>query len=126
MRKEEIKIAGKPVKVGYCYATEIAYKDYTDEEIHAFVKEAFASITAQPPRMPDVKKTIFLVLSAVMACYAGSGEEAPVKDTDLLNDTTPEELAHALGTVIRLYNEFYRVAEPAPEPQKKRKGGAKN
>lgn len=126
MKTEEIRIAGKPVKLGYCYATEIAYKDYTDEEIHVFLSEAFVSITAEQPRMPDIKKTIFLILSAVMACYAALGEEAPVKDVDLMNDTTPEELGKALGAVIRLYNEFYRVAEPTPEPKKKGKGGAKN
>lgn len=127
MIHEEITLAGKPVTLGYCYATEIAYKDLSDEDIAAIIQETFAAVNAQPKRMPDAKRSIYLVLAAVMAYYESKGEDAPIKDTDLMNDTTPLELGTALGTIITLWAKFYNIpnGEPEDKPQK-RKGKAKN
>ena len=127
MIHEEITIAGKPVTLGYCYATEIAYKDLSGEDIADIIRETFAAINAQPQRMPDTKRSIYLVLAAVMAYYQSKDEEAPIKDTVLMNETTPMELGIALGTIITLWAKFYNIpkGEPEDKPQK-RKGKAKN
>ena len=127
MIHEEITLAGKPVTMGYCYATEIAYKDMSGEDIAAIINETIAAINAKPARMPDAKRSIYLVLAAVMAYYQSKDEDAPIKDTDLMNDITPLELATALGTVVSLWSQFYNIpkGEPADKPAKGR-GKAKN
>jgi hypothetical protein len=120
MNKEEITLAGKSVTLGYCYATEIAYKDLSGEDIAAIIQETIGCINAKPARMPDTKHSIYLVLAAVMAYYQSKDEEAPIKDTDLMNDATPLELGTALGTIINLWAKFYGIpkGEPADKPQK--------
>ena len=120
MIHEEITIAGKSVIIGYCYATEIAYKDLSGEDIADIIQETIACVNAQPARMPDAKRSIYLVLAAVMAYYQSKDEDAPIRDTDLMNDTTPLELGTALGAIINLWAQFYRIpaGEPEDKPQK--------
>ena len=127
MIHEEITLAGKPVILGYCYATEIAYKDLSGEDITDIIQETIATVNAQPARMPDAKRSIYLVLAAIMAYYQSKDEDAPIKDTDLMNDTTPLELGTALGIIINLWSKFYNIpkGEPADKPQKG-KGKKKN
>ena len=127
MIHEEITLAGKPVTLGYCYATEIAYKDLSGEDIAAIIQETIACVNAQPARMPDTKRSIYLVLAAVMAYYQSQDEDAPIKDTDLMNEATPLELGKALGTIINLWAKFYNIpkGEPAEKPAKG-KGKGKN
>lgn len=128
MIHEEITLAGKPVTLGYCYATEIAYKDLSGEDIAAIIQETFASVNAKPVRMPDTKRSIYLVLAAVMAYYQSKDEDAPIKGTDLMNDTTPLELGTALGTIINLWAKFYNIpkGEPEEKPSKGKGKKAKN
>lgn len=128
MIHEEITIAGKPVTLGYCYATEIAYKELSGEDIADIIQETIASINAKHARMPEAKRGIYLVLAAVIAYYESKGEDAPIKDTDLMNDTTPLELGTALGTIITLWAQFYNIpkGEPADKPQKGKGKKAKN
>jgi len=127
MIHEEITLAGKPVTLGYCYATEIAYKDLSGEDIAAIIQETIACVNAKPARMPDAKRSIYLVLAAVMAYYQSQDEDAPIKDTDLMNDTTPTELGKALGTIINLWAKFYNIPKGEPEDKTaKGKGKAKN
>jgi hypothetical protein len=127
MIHEEITMAGKLVTLGYCYATEIAYKDLSGEDIADIIQETIACVNAKPARMPDAKRSIYLVLAAVMAYYQSKGEDAPIKDTDLMNDTTPLELGTALGTIVNLWAKFYHIptGEPAEKPAKG-KGKGKN
>lgn len=114
------------VGLAYCFATEIAYRDLSGEDLTDFMQEAAASISGDTPRMPDIKKSIYAILAAVMAYSQATGKEAPVKDTDLMNHVTPQELGLALGTVIGLRADFYHT--PADEPEDKPdkgKGGKK-
>ena len=115
----------RTVTMGYCYATEIAFKDLAGQDIADFMTEALPLI--QENKMPDVKKTIYAILSCVMAYYESKGEDAPVKDSELINETSPMEVGKALGTVLSLRADFYAV--PAGEPEEKPakgKGKAKN
>ena len=128
MIHEEITLAGKPVTLGYCYATEIAYKDLSGEDIAAIIQETIACVNAKPARMPDAKRSIYLVLAAIMSYYESIDESAPIKDTDLMNDTTPLELGTALGTIINLWAKFYNIpkGEPEDKPTKGKGKKAKN
>ena len=119
--------------MGYCYATEIAYKDLAGQDIADFLTEAIPLI--QENKMPDVKKTIYAILSCMFAYYESKGEKSPVKDTDLMNEATPLEIGTALGTFLKLRGDFYHIPAGEPEgkspasdgsPVSKRKGKAKN
>ena len=127
MKEKEITIAGKQVTLGYCFATEIAYKNMAGEVIDSIIQETIAWMTAKPTRKPDIERSIYLVLAAVMSYYKSKGEDAPIKDTDLMNNTTPTELGTALGTIVNLWYEFYEIpkGEPEDKPQEG-KGKGKN
>ena len=120
MIHEKVTIAGKPVYLGYCYATEIAYIDLSGENITDIIQDTVTGINATPSRMPDAKRSIYLVLSAVIAYYESVKEEAPVKDIDIMSESTPEEIGKAIGTIINLWAKFYNIpkGEPAEKPAK--------
>jgi len=113
MITKEITICGKQVTLAYCYATEIAYKDLSEENIADYIKEAVACI--QKETDPDVKHTIYAILACMLAYYQSRGEEAPLTDTDLMNDAKPAELGTAIFTIIGLRMDFYHI--PQGEPQ---------
>ena len=127
MIQEEITLAGKSVTLGYCYATEIAYKDMADEDIAAIIQDTIAAVNAKPARMPDTKRSIYLVMAAIVAYYESMKEETPIKDIDIMSEATPVELGTALATIINLWAKFYNIpkGEPKDKPAKG-KGKAKN
>ena len=122
MITKEITIGGKSVTLAYCYATEISYKLLSDEDVNAFMQEVHECMNAEPQRMPDIRKTIFLILAAVSAYYESKGEGLPIDDKTLMYETTPEEMGTALGVVLGLRGQFYAV--PSGEPEDKPDGKA--
>lgn len=112
MKTKVVNIAGKDVTLAYCYATEIAYKDISGEDILDYIKEARADLLDK--RMPDVKKSIFAVIAAAMAYSNSVKEDVAISDTYLMNEATPEELGSALGAVLALCTQFYQL--PTGEP----------
>ena len=113
MLQKEITLCGRQVTLAYCYATEIAYKDLSGENIADYIKEAVACI--QQETDPDVKHTIYAILACMLAYYQSRGEEAPLTDTDLMNDAKPAELGTAIFTIIGLRMDFYKVPKGEPE-----------
>ena len=128
MIHEEITLAGKPVTLGYCYATEIAYKEMLGEDIAAIIQETIECVNAKPARMPDAKRSIHLVLAAIIAYYECVKKETPIKDIDIISEATPVELGIALGTIINLWAKFYNIpkGEPEDKPAKGKGKKAKN
>lgn len=112
MKTKEVTICGKPVKLAYCYATEIAYNDLAGEELPPFVQQAAMALNEN--KMPTVKNAIYAIISAMMPCYKDD-EQPPVTDSNIIEDATPEELAIAIGTIIVLYAEFYHIPKNEPE-----------
>ena len=121
MITKEITICGKQVTLAYCYATEISYKILSDEDIIDFGQEVIEKI--QHEQMPDIRKTIFLILAAMNVYYESKGEKAPVSDKELMYECTPQEIGQALGVIIGLRSQFYHV--PTDEPQDKPAEGKK-
>ena len=119
MITKEITLCSKQVTLAYCYATEIAYKDLSDEDMFDYAKHALDSIHAQ--RDPDIKKTILAIIACMMAYYEDAGK-APVKDTDIMKTATPAEIGTAMLTILSMRSEFYHV--PAGEPEDKQQEGA--
>ena len=73
MITKEITICGKQVTLAYCYATEISYKILSDEDIIDFGQEVIEKI--QHEQMPDIRKTIFLILASMNAYYESKGRK---------------------------------------------------
>jgi hypothetical protein len=122
MKTETIKIAGKKVSIAYCYATELAYKDYTNEDITDFIPKIINS--TQAGQMPDTKKSIYLILSAIMAAAQSKDEEPAISDKELMFEASPEDMGNALASIIMLRLKFYNI--PLGEPKDKpAKGGKK-
>ena len=119
MITKEITICGKQVTLTYCYATEISYKILSDEDIIDFGKEVVEKI--QHEQMPDIRKTIFLIIASMQSYYESKGQECPITDKELMYECTPQEIGVALGTIIGLRSQFYHV--PSDEPEDKEPKG---
>ena len=119
MITKEITLCGKQVTLAYCYASEIAYKDLSDENISDYIQEAVTCIQ-QKLNDPDTKRTIFAILACMLAYYQSKGEDAPLKDSDLMNEADPMEIGNAIITIVGMRMEFYHIpkGEPKdPEPK---------
>jgi hypothetical protein len=117
IQEETTTIAGKEVKLAYIYATEVAYKKATDENIHSAITDISRAITAK--QSPDTEKSIYLILAAHQAYnFAHDIEEPSIIDKDLMKNAKPKELATAVMLIIKMYGEFYEIPVDEPEPQK--------
>ena len=129
MITKEITICGKAVTLAYCYATEIAYKDLSDEDMFDYAQAAVEAIQAQ--RDPDIKKTIFAIIACMMAYYEDA-DKAPIKDSEIMKQATPVEIGTAMLTILTMRQEFYHVPKGEPEDKSAsdgspvRKGKQKN
>ena len=125
MIKKEITIAGKQVTLAYCYATEIAYKEISGEEIVTIFQEIAQSFT-EKKKDPDMKRSIMLIAAAIMAYdqSKGANEEPQMKVNELMCNISPTEWILALTTILTMRAEFYGI--PLGEPEDKpAKGGKK-
>lgn len=132
MNTKEITICGKQVTLAYCYATEISYKILADQDIMNFMQEVSEALQAEPQQMPDIRKTIFLLLASMQSYYDslpagqnGQKPQSPVTDEDLMYHCTPQDLGVALGTILGLRSQFYHLPSDEPE-EKEPKGKHKN
>ena len=117
MITKEITLCSKQVTLAYCYATEIAYKDLSDEDMFDYAQAAVEAIQAQ--RDPDIKKTILAIIACMMAYYEDA-DKAPVKDSEIMKQATPVEIGTAMLTILSMRSEFYHVpsGEPEDKPEK--------
>lgn len=118
MKQKTVKIAGKKIGVAYCYATEIGYKTLAEEDIHIFIGEVI-KCSAENVN-PDPGKSVKLITAAAIAYYDSREEEAP-EDLDkiLIYKAEPNEIGLAIGEILKLYTEWYKL--PAGEPKDKEK-----
>ena len=119
MITKEITICGKQVTLAYCYATEISYKILSDEDIIDFGQEVVEKI--QHEQMPDIRRTIYLIIASMQSYYESKGEQCPITDKELMYECTPKEIGMALGIIIGLRTNFYYV--PSDEPEDKEPKG---
>ena len=121
MITKEITLCSKQVTLAYCYATEIAYKNMTNEDMFDYIQKAVEAIQNQ--RDPDVEKTIYAIIACMMAYYEDA-YKAPVKDSEIMKQATPVEIGTAMLTILSMRSEFYHVPKDEPE-EKPEKGGKK-
>lgn len=119
MITKEVTLCGKVVTLAYCFATEIAYKKLSGEDMIDYAQHAIDSINEQ--RDPDVERTIMAIVACMIAYY-DKAENAPVKDGDIMRQATPVEVGTAMMTIISMRQEFYHI--PTGEPEEKQSGEA--
>ena len=107
MTTKEITICGTQLTLSYCYAVEIGYKIMADQNIHDFFDEVGKALNEQ--KMPDIQRTVYLIMASAMAYYESKDEKAPITDKQLIYESSPEDLGNALLAIITLRNEFFKV-----------------
>lgn len=112
MITKEITICSKQVTLAYCYATEIAYKNMTNEDMFDYIQKAVEAIQNQ--RDPDIEKTIYAIIACMMAYYEDA-DKAPVMDSEIMKHATPVEIGTAMLTILSMRSEFYHVPKDEPE-----------
>lgn len=120
MKEDKIIITGKEVGVAYCYATEIAYNDFTGEEFTSL----FAAVDGGENNVKP-KKILFAILSAIIAYAQAHGEEVAVNEDDLMYRATPQEIINAFSAVLDLAVKWYRISDGDSKAEKEG-NGAKN
>lgn len=122
MITKEITLCGKQVTLAYCFGTEIGFKLLTEQECSDFMKEVIIGLNAK--KDPDRSKSMSLIVSAMTAYYEslpagpdGKKQESPVTDEDIIYRATIDDLGLAVGTIVGLYLEFYKI--PVGEPEDK-------
>lgn len=128
MITREVTLCGKQVTLAYCYATEIAYKDLTNEDIIKYIRYAIECI--QSKEDPDIKQSVFAIVACMIA-YSQSKdeEETPVTNKELMLNMSPLELGKAVLAIISMRLEFYKVPDQESgekKTEKKEKGKGKN
>ena len=126
MITREVTLCGKQVTLAYCYATEIAYKDLTNEDIIKYIRYAIECI--QSKEDPDIKQSVFAIVACMIA-YSQSKdeEETPVTDKELMLNMLPLELGKAVLAIISMRLEFYKVNDQeSGEKKTEKKGKGKN
>ena len=108
--------------MAYCFGTEISYKLLAEQECTDFVREVLAGLAQETPKMPDTRKSIYLIMSAMTAYYESNGEKTPIEDKELIFHATPDDIGLAVGTIARMYIEFYKI--PIGEPEDKKPANA--
>jgi hypothetical protein len=69
-------------------------------------------------KMPDSRKAIYLIMSAMTAYYESKNQENPIEDKELIFHATPDDIGLAVGTIAGLYIEFYKIPVGEPEDKK--------
>jgi hypothetical protein len=114
MKQKEITLCGKQVMIGYCFATEFAFKRFTGVNLDGFDGT-------------DPEHIMYLILSGIAAYYQKNKTDAPIKDEDLMYESNPKELLEALNEVLNLRAEWYEelkgktVPEKSADPDRKRR-----
>ena len=111
MITKELTICGKQVTLGYCYATEINYKYFADEDIEVLMAKIIKAIKDKSPI--DVDKSLKLIAASMTSYYdyKEDEEKMPITLKELRSESTPREISTAIGFIIAMRQQFYYVPE---------------
>ena len=115
MKTKEITICGKQVTLAYCYATEIAFRNFTGVSIDKFDSE-------------NPEQAIYLILACIQSYCLANDTKPAVQDTDLIYNANSSELIEAVKTVFELRIEWYNLpaCEADIDKQEEKEGEEKN
>lgn len=104
--------------MAYCFATEIAYKELSGEEMLDYAEYAVECL--QSKRDIDNKRTILAIIACMMAYYPD--EELPLKDSDIIKEATPIDKALAILTMLEMRAKFYEIPKGEPKDKEPKRG----
>lgn len=120
MKENKTTIAGKEVGIAYCYATELAFSNYSGTTIDAAFKDASVS----------PKDIVYLILAAIVSYYESRGEESPVDDKKIIYGANPKEITQAVTDIMNLRLAWYNLPSieklQAEKSKGKKEGKGKN
>lgn len=110
MTTKELTLCGKQVKLIYCAASENGFEDLSGKSINDldFTKS---------------KDLLNLAIACIVAAYAESEQETPIKSGDILYRATPKELTDLYLTVINLRAEWYELPKTVSDQIQKENEG---
>ena len=115
MITKELTICGKQVTLAYCYATEINYKYFADEDIEVLMAKIIKAI--KDKSLIDVDKSLKLIAASMTSYYdyKEDEEKMPITLKELRSESTPREISTAIGFIIAMRQQFYYVPEDEQE-----------
>lgn len=117
--EKTITLCGKEVRMRYCAAAETGYETLTGKPSTVFMpiieeRNADGKPTKLTPPSASTDDYLKLAISAIVAAYARSDEEAPITVEEIIYDTTPKEVTDLITNVIKLRNQWYAVPDVVP------------
>ena len=113
MEKRDITICGKTVTVAYCFATEIAFRNY-------------ASVAINDLDTTNPEHLAYIILSAITTYYQSENIDPPVTDKELLYNSRPEELIAAIKTIVEMQGKWYKSPIADTKEDEKDEAAEKN
>lgn len=105
MKSREIEFRGKKIHMAYCAATEQSFENITGKSSDVFfadkggkVKATFGDFTS-------------LAIAGIITYYAYKGEDAPIKDSEILFEATPSQRAALHDAILDLRFDWYEIPE---------------
>lgn len=111
--EKTITICGCEVRMRYCAATETGFERMSGKAIDVFapattIDAATGEKTATKPAA-TTEDYIMLALSAIVAAYSMTREEAPVTSNDIMYNAAPSEVINLVTAVVELRLKWYDI-----------------
>lgn len=102
MKSKEVTLCGKTVGLAYCYATEIFFSN-------------LAGVTIDELNTEKPEHVINLIIAAMFAYYRGDEKKCPIKDDDLMYQSSFPEMLDAVKAIYSLRAEWATLPENEPK-----------
>lgn len=130
--EKTITICGKDVKMRYCLAAETGFESLANKEMSVFLptptldKDKDGNIIYDKP-MATTEDFLKLSIACILAAYEREDKEPPVSVSDILYDSTPDEVATMIASTYELRIKWYELPGVIkPETEKKEEANGKN
>lgn len=130
--EKTIKICGKEVRMRYCLASETGFEKLADKEVSVFLptptldKDKEGNIIYDKPKA-TTEDFLKLSIACILAAYEREDKEPPVSVSDILYDSTPDEVAAMIASTYELRMKWYELPGVIkPETEEKAEDGKKN
>lgn len=130
--EKTIKICGKEVRMRYCLRTEILFERLANKEMSVFLptptldKDKEGNIIYDKPKATS-EDFLMLTFACILASYQREDKEPPVSASDVLDDSSPDEVAALTASTNELRMKWYELPGVIkPETEEKAEDGKKN
>lgn len=130
--EKTITICGKEVRMRYCLASETGFESLANKEMSVFLptptldKDKEGNIIYDKP-IATTEDFLKLSIACILAAYEREDKEPPVSVSDILYDSTPEEVASMIASTYELRMKWYELPGVIkPETEKVTEDNGKN